>query len=145
MQSSVNQKLATDFVDAAYIRQGSDALKSHEKKLTALLAQRKLPEDGWDDLSIQCLLNDLAQMDSNNFAHNAGAGEREARVASSLVRNRCFHLAHGVGRSGDICAIQPKAAGSSLLVQLTNCLVLDMLHLAGRRGHPIPCSDSVCT
>ncbi|EQC33319.1 O-phosphoseryl-tRNA(Sec) selenium transferase [Saprolegnia diclina VS20] len=131
MQSSVNQKLATDFVDAAYIRQGSDALKSHEKKLTALLAQRKLPEDGWDDLSIQCLLNDLAQMDSNNFAHNAGAGEREARVASSLVRNRCFHLAHGVGRSGDICAIQPKAAGSSLLVQLTNCLVLDMLHLAG--------------
>ncbi|OQR96216.1 o-phosphoseryl-tRNA(Sec) selenium transferase-like [Achlya hypogyna] len=131
MQSDRNQELAAGFVDGAYIRQGADALRSHEKKLTSLLAQRRLPEHGWDDLSIQRLLGDLAQMDSNNFVHNAGAGEREARVASTLVLNRCFYLAHGVGRSGDICAVQPKAAGSSLLVQLTNCLALDMLHVAG--------------
>ncbi|OQS06834.1 o-phosphoseryl-tRNA(Sec) selenium transferase-like [Thraustotheca clavata] len=131
MNNTKNQKLASELVDEGYIRQGGEALKSHEKRLTTLLAQRRLPEEGWDDLSIQCLLNELAQMDSNNFAHNAGAGEREARVASSLVSNRCFHLAHGVGRSGDICAVQPKAAGSSLLVQLTNCLAKDMLHIAG--------------
>ena len=131
MNSELNQSLATKFVDAAYIRQGSEALKSREKKLTSLLAQRKLPLDGWDDLSIKLLLMEMAQMDSNNFPHNAGAGEREARVASSLVVNRCFNLAHGVGRSGDICAIQPKAAGSSLLVQLANTLVKDMLDISG--------------
>ncbi|KAF0692959.1 Aste57867_16005 [Aphanomyces stellatus] len=131
MNSELNLKLAADFVDAAYVRQGSEAMKAREKRITSLLAQRKLPAQGWDDLSIKLFLAELAEMDSNNFAHNAGAGEREARVASSIVADRCFHLAHGVGRSGDICAIQPKAAGSSLLVQLTNVLVKDMLHIAG--------------
>ncbi|RLO12031.1 hypothetical protein DYB28_013750, partial [Aphanomyces astaci] len=135
MHSAVNQKLAGDLVDMAYIRQGSESLRAREKQLTSLLSHRKLPEHGWDDLSIQGVLNEFAQMDSNNFAHNVGAGEREARVASSLVANRCFHLAHGVGRSGDICAIQPKAAGSSLMVQLTNLLVKDMLHIAGRASN----------
>ncbi|RHY61056.1 hypothetical protein DYB30_002344 [Aphanomyces astaci] len=134
MHSAVNQKLAGDLVDMAYIRQGSESLRAREKQLTSLLSHRKLPEHGWDDLSIQGVLHEFAQMDSNNFAHNVGAGEREARVASSLVANRCFHLAHGVGRSGDICAIQPKAAGSSLMVQLTNLLVKDMLHIAGLKN-----------
>ncbi|RHY27493.1 hypothetical protein DYB32_006732 [Aphanomyces invadans] len=130
MHSAVNQELAAKLVDVAYVRQGNEALKSREKQITSLLAHRRLPEHGWDDLAIQLLLHELAQMDSNNFTHNVGAGEREARVASSLVANRCFHLAHGVGRSGDICAIQPKAAGSSLMVQITNLLVKDMLHIA---------------
>ncbi|ETV89171.1 O-phosphoseryl-tRNA(Sec) selenium transferase [Aphanomyces astaci] len=134
MHSAVNKKLAGDLVDMAYIRQGSESLRAREKQLTSLLSHRKLPEHGWDDLSIQGVLHEFAQMDSNNFAHNVGAGEREARVASSLVANRCFHLAHGVGRSGDICAIQPKAAGSSLMVQLTNLLVKDMLHIAGLKN-----------
>jgi len=38
---------------------------------------------------------------------------------------------HGIGRSGDIAAIQPKAAGSSLLNKLTNSVVLDILKLSG--------------
>lgn len=40
-------------------------------------------------------------------------------------------LIHGIGRSGDIAAIQPKAAGSSLLNKLTNSVVLDILRLSG--------------
>ena len=32
-----------------------------------LLFQKKLPLEGWDDLSIEHLLNDVALMDSNNF------------------------------------------------------------------------------
>ena len=31
-------------------------------------------------------------MDSNNFLGNCGVGEREARIASQLVRNRHFRL-----------------------------------------------------
>lgn len=42
-------------------------------------------------------------------------------------------LIHGIGRSGDIAAIQPKAAGSSLLNKLTNSVVLDVLKLSGWR------------
>ncbi len=47
-------------------------------------------------------------MDSNNFLNSVGVGEREARVASRLVAKRHFGLAHGIGRSGDIAAEQPK-------------------------------------
>ena len=43
-----------------------------------------------------------------------------------------FRLIHGIGRSGDISAVQPKAAGSSLLNKLTNSVVLDIIKLTGR-------------
>ena len=55
-------------------------------------------------------------MDSNNFSGNVGVGEREGRVASEVVRRRHFGLSHGMGRSGDVTAVQPKAAGSSIIV-----------------------------
>jgi hypothetical protein len=45
-------------------------------------------------------------------AENVGVGEREARIASKLVARRHYHLGHGIGRSGDIAAVQPKAAGT---------------------------------
>lgn len=70
-------------------------------------------------------------MDSNNFLGNIGVGEREGRVASGLVRRRHWGLAHGIGRSGDIAAEQPKAAGSSLLAKLANLLAADALKEAG--------------
>lgn len=70
-------------------------------------------------------------MDSNNFLDNVGVGEREARVASSLVAKRHYRMAHGIGRSGEVNAEQPKAAGSSLLLKLTKALAGDALRLAG--------------
>jgi O-phospho-L-seryl-tRNASec:L-selenocysteinyl-tRNA synthase len=53
-------------------------------------------------------MQDVALMDTNNFIGSVGAGEREGRVASALVARRNYGLAHGVGRSGDISAEQPK-------------------------------------
>ena len=53
-------------------------------------------------------------MDSNNFLANIGVGEREARVASSLVARRHYRLAHGMGRSGDVAAEQPKVVTPNL-------------------------------
>ena len=69
-------------------------------------------------------------MDSNTFLDNVGVGG-EARVRSPLVRRRHAGLAHGIGRSGDVAAEQPKAAGSSLLSKLTNLLVGDAFRIAG--------------
>jgi O-phospho-L-seryl-tRNASec:L-selenocysteinyl-tRNA synthase len=37
-------------------------------------------------------------------------------------------MGHGIGRSGDIMANQPKAAGSSLMLQLTKYLTVSALH-----------------
>lgn len=72
-------------------------------------------------------------MDSNNFLGKVGLGEREGRVVSDLVSRRHHHLAHGVGRSGDISAEQPKAAGSSLMAKITTFLTSDALSIAGLR------------
>lgn len=128
-----NAQLAETFVPATYIQQGLDALRNREQLLTVLLSQRRVPDVGWDEQSIEMALQTLAAMDSNNFRANVGAGEREARVFSSLVARRHFHLCHGVGRSGDVAAVQPKAAGSSLIAQLANALARDILREAGLR------------
>lgn len=126
-----NCDLATGLVSKRYINQGSQAISRRHKLIKTLLSQRKLPEHGWDDATIEMLLQDASFMDSNNFLDNAGVGEREGRVASQLVARRHYNLAHGVGRSGDITAEQPKAAGSSLLASITSLVLGDALQLAG--------------
>lgn len=64
-------------------------------------------------------------------ANNVGLGDREARIFSNLVARRNYCFGHGIGRSGDLTAEQPKAAGASLLQRITTWLVLDALKLAG--------------
>ncbi|XP_067117514.1 O-phosphoseryl-tRNA(Sec) selenium transferase [Osmerus mordax] len=129
-----NFAISEKIVSSSYIRQGSQARRSHEQAIRLLLEQGKCPETGWSESTVELFLSELAVMDSNNFLGNCGVGEREGRVASSLVAKRHYRLIHGIGRSGDIAAIQPKAAGSSLLNKLTNSVVLDILKLTGVRS-----------
>lgn len=100
-----------------------------QKKVKTLLSSRRLPEEGWSEEEICALLQQLSQMDTSYYS--VGVGEREGRVFCPLVRRRCFGLSHGMGRSGNLGGAQPKAAGSSLLVSLTNFFALQMLREAG--------------
>ena len=129
--NDANFKLAAQLIDKAYVDQARQARRVTEQLLKNLLAQRAIPEQGWDDSSVELVLRELAAMDSNNFPGNVGVGEREARIYSKLVASRNFGLGHGIGRSGDVMAVQPKAAGSSLIVQLTNYMASHALRLAG--------------
>jgi O-phospho-L-seryl-tRNASec:L-selenocysteinyl-tRNA synthase len=115
---------AGPLVGAAYISQGSIELSRRASLVHALLQHKRIPERGWPEAAITSFLAELSAMDSNNFTGAVGAGEREGRVWSPLVRARHWGFAHGVGRSGDVAAPQPKAAGSSLLYALTNRLAL---------------------
>ncbi|XP_074642114.1 O-phosphoseryl-tRNA(Sec) selenium transferase-like [Tubulanus polymorphus] len=126
-----NFALCEKIIPSSYVEQASQALKTRENRVKVFLQHRKLPNEGWDDETIEMLLQDLSLMDSNNFPNNCGAGEREARIVSQLVARRHFRLGHGIGRSGDITAVQPKAAGSSLIMKLANAMVLDIIKLAG--------------
>jgi len=123
--------LIKGLISPNYAAQAEQARNSRSKMITSLLTQRRLPAEGWDDSMIQQFLDELASFDTNNFKGNVGVGEREGRVLSDLVRRRHFGLTHGIGRSGDVMAEQPKAAGSSLIVQLTRYLALDAIHLSG--------------
>ena len=129
--NSTNFDLAQGLVSARYMKQAADARRRREGLVTTLLSQRRMPREGWDDDTIQIVLHDISAMDSNNFVDNVGVGEREGRIYSRLVRDRYFGLSHGVGRSGDLTAEQPKAAGSSLLSKLTHHMALHALRIAG--------------
>jgi len=116
-----NFELAEKLIGKTYKESSQQAMRKREGLVTSLLSEQKMPEKGWDELSIRQVLDDFALMDSNTFFHGVGVGEREGRIyggANGLVSQRYFGMAHGIGRSGDIAALQPKAAGSSLLSKL---------------------------
>ena len=117
---AANLAHASALIGPAYAQQGGASLARRAALVRQLLTQRSIPDEPWDEPAIEAFLAELAAMDSNNFAGAVGAGEREARVFSALVRRRHFGLGHGVGRSGDVASVQPKAAGSSLLYKLAN-------------------------
>ncbi|XP_061525402.1 O-phosphoseryl-tRNA(Sec) selenium transferase isoform X3 [Phycodurus eques] len=135
--NSENFTLSEKTVPASYVRQASEARRGHERLIGRLLEQGKCPAEGWSEATVELFLNELAVMDSNNFLGNCGVGEREGRVASDIVARRHYRLSHGIGRSGDIAAVQPKAAGSSLLNKLTNSLALDVLKMAAAAEGPL--------
>ncbi|GBG31312.1 O-phosphoseryl-tRNASec selenium transferase [Hondaea fermentalgiana] len=120
-------RFAARLVGDSYMAQGSEAVRRRQKLARQLVEHRKLPAQGWDAQTLEWFLAETALLDSNNFVGNVGAGEREGRVACDLVRRRHFGLAHGIGRSGDVGAVQPKAAGSSLIYKLTVELVRDLV------------------
>ena len=62
-----NFELASKIVNANYINQGKSGRAQREKMVKKLLSNRNLPEEGWDDQSIEFLFSELAAMDSNNF------------------------------------------------------------------------------
>lgn len=90
-----NFALAENLISATYVSQGQEAIRRRENQVTNLLSHKKIPEEGWDDqsieyefegiLKIRLFLNDLSLMDSNNFLDNSGVGEREGRIESNLV------------------------------------------------------------
>lgn len=123
--------LCQRIISPSYVDQGRDARKSLENKIAHLLEQKKWPEYGWSEQWIEMLLAELALMDSNNFSNKCQVGEREGRILSNLVARRHYRFCHGVGRSGFLTEVQPKAAGSSLLMKITNSLVTDAIKQIG--------------
>ncbi|MEE4248059.1 MAG: hypothetical protein V2I33_21920 [Kangiellaceae bacterium] len=86
-------------------------------------------------------------MDSNNYAGKAGVGEREGRVIAPMVARRHYYMSHGVGRSGELTALQPKAIGSSILASLTNSLAkhaLSLCQLHAKQAIVVPLATGMC-
>ncbi|KRX73087.1 O-phosphoseryl-tRNA(Sec) selenium transferase [Trichinella sp. T6] len=119
-------KSLSDMLPSHYQSRAEDAIRARQRRLN----HRRIPEDAWEDSDIEALLNLLASMDSNNFYKVSGVGEREGRVFSAIVKRRNYGMIHGIGRSGDLAELQPKALGSSLLNTLSNALALSVIHIS---------------
>jgi len=50
---AASTKLAASLVDAAYVEQGAASVNTRQKMVRTLLANRRLPEGGLDELSIE--------------------------------------------------------------------------------------------
>lgn len=120
-----------DILGSTYTQVAREARNSRSRLVNSLLTQRQLPVVGWSVLEIKQLLLELAAADANCQQDQVAVGEREGRVYSDIVRDRHFHFSHGIGRSGDICALQPKAVGSSLIYKLTCYIALHAIKICG--------------
>jgi O-phospho-L-seryl-tRNASec:L-selenocysteinyl-tRNA synthase len=114
-----------------YLLPAQSNAHTYQNNINSLLSNQQLPPHPWPNQQIQQFLLELSSLDSNNYKNNSGVGEREGRVYSSLVQQRHYYLAHGIGRSGDLCAEQPKAAGSNIIIKMTNFLTMHAIKLAG--------------
>lgn len=119
---------AAEIVGAGYAKISEQSVNSSENQIMDLLNHRALPQHPLDELTITSLMTKIALMDANNYIGNSGVGEREGRIYSSIVRNKNFGLGHGIGRSGDVNALQPKAIGSSLVVKLTKNMTINAMN-----------------
>ncbi|MBS7288900.1 MAG: O-phosphoseryl-tRNA(Sec) selenium transferase, partial [Candidatus Freyarchaeota archaeon] len=88
-------------------------------------------EEGWGSEEVRLLLKLLSMMDSDKDPDAARVGEREGRAASPLVAELAAGFCHGVGRSGDLVAPQPKAPGGSAMYALVNALASDAMRRFG--------------
>ncbi|XP_058824108.1 O-phosphoseryl-tRNA(Sec) selenium transferase [Topomyia yanbarensis] len=128
------KSIAADLAPANYLSVASNARVHRDKLIKLLLEKKKIPEDGWENTTIEYFIGELSLMDSNNFPNRYGVGEREARIVCDMVRQRHYNFAHGIGRSGSLTEAQPKATGSTVMNNLTNSLVLDLIHEVGIRS-----------
>lgn len=104
-----------------------------DRMLAMLRTNGRLPEIGLPEATVRRFVYELACCDSNNRCDKVpvGAGEREGRMASSIVADLHMGLAHGMGRSGNLTDQQPKAIGSSMLARIANSLALDIIESLG--------------
>uniref|UniRef100_A0A182NSL0 O-phosphoseryl-tRNA(Sec) selenium transferase n=1 Tax=Anopheles dirus TaxID=7168 RepID=A0A182NSL0_9DIPT len=127
MNDTTLKSIAKSLVPENYLALANDARQERDKQIKVLLEQRKLPLSGWSEPMIEYMISELALLDTNNFPSRCGVGEREGRVICDLVRRRHYNFAHGIGRSGNLMDAQPKAAGSTIMSNLTNNLVRDLI------------------
>src|SRR5271157_768319 len=120
-----------DMMDKSILERGLSILDDQLDPIMNLLDQRCIPEHGWNDKQIQLLFDLLSGMDTDKDASAARIGEREGRVASDYVLALAAGFAHGIGRSGDIAAVQPKAAGGSILNMLSGRVATSLLKQLG--------------
>jgi len=112
-------------------KKGQVVLDSLLRPIRILWEQRKIPEEGWNEETIELCLKLFAGMDTDKDPKAVRIGEREAKLASPFLSKLSFGFNHGIGRSGEITAPQPKAPGASIVYQIANRLALQALKKFG--------------
>lgn len=121
----------SDYLPKNLITFANNSQNQLVKRFNRLIAEGRLSDDPCTSFEIDFMLKQFSVMDSNNIPKKVGVGEREGRVYSDMVNHRYYGMSHGIGRSGELLCIQPKAVGSSLLQKLTHKLTISALETMG--------------
>ena len=87
-----NCALASGLVSPTYVQQGQQALSARSNLIKSLLSLRKMPLNGWDDATIEMLLQVSTAMSSNTELQRHLHGQRAEHVEgphASLVCAGC--------------------------------------------------------
>lgn len=126
----IDEKLA-ELIPKGMAERGRITIDSLLAPVKDLLNRRKFPKEPLADDQIELMLRLLASMDTDKDPTAARVGEREARVASPFIGQLAAGFNHGIGRSGNVAAPQPKAPGASLMQQVANTVALDAIRTLG--------------
>lgn len=125
------KKFAHFGVPSHMINRSQIGFEEYWNSIGDLFNQRTLPEEPWEATKIQQLISILNHLDSDKDPGAIRIGEREGRISSPLLAKLSGNFCHGVGRSGNLTSAQPKAAGASLMQNLTNQLILSLIRSVG--------------
>ena len=85
-----NCALASGLVSATYVQQGQQALGARLNLIKSLLSQRKMPMDGWDDATIEMLLQVGIYAQQLSFPNNSAAACACVLLFSALLQIMLF-------------------------------------------------------
>ena len=126
----IDEKLA-ELIPKGMAERGRITIESLLAPVKDVLNRRKFPEKPLADNQIELMFRLLSSMDTDKDPAAARVGEREGRVASPYIAELAAGFNHGIGRSGQVTAPQPKAPGASLMQQVANTVALDAIRSLG--------------
>ena len=112
-------------------RRGRTTIDSMMAPIRDVLNRRVFPDKSLTDAQLELMVQILSSMDTDKDPEAARVGEREGRIASPFIGALAAGFNHGIGRSGQLSAPQPKAAGASLMQQVANTVALDAIRKLG--------------
>jgi glutamate/tyrosine decarboxylase-like PLP-dependent enzyme len=118
-------------IPKSMLQRGRTTVDSLLGPVRDVLNRRLFPEKALTDLQLEMMLQLLSSLDTDKDPEAARVGEREARVASPFIGRLSAGFNHGIGRSGQLAAPQPKAPGASLMQQVANNVALDAIRKLG--------------
>ncbi|MHA1768738.1 MAG: O-phosphoseryl-tRNA(Sec) selenium transferase [Candidatus Thorarchaeota archaeon] len=131
MERDEIDRILNRMIPESMMRHGRATIDASLAPLRDLLNRRQIPIISWQDSQIEFLLAVLSAMDSDKDPKAARVGEREARIATPLLNRLTGGFNHGVGRSGQLSAPQPKATGASIMQEIVDSVALDAIRKLG--------------
>ena len=131
MDSDEIDRILEKNIPKSMLQRGRTTVDSLLGPVRDVLNRRQFPDKALTDLQLELMLQLLSSLDTDKDPEAARVGEREARIASPFISQLSAGFNHGVGRSGQLVAPQPKAPGSSLMQQVANNVALDAIRKLG--------------